>query len=134
MTRSPDTLPAPPLDAAWTHYVLLADRAALPAITAWLARLPEDATAVVHVEIDHEDERVELPGDERIAVCWLERQGMPVAESGLLEDMLVEVELPDEDGVTCFWIATGAARTARMAAFLADDWGIDPAAIHVAPL
>lgn len=128
--------PAPvtlPLDPAFSHYVLLADRAAQPAIASWLEQRPDGVRADVYIEIDHEGERIDLPGedeDDDLRLWWLERNGMDMVESGLLEDMLIEVELPDEDGVTCFWIATDAARNTRMAQFLADDWGIAPEALH----
>lgn len=137
MSTDTHPLTAIPLDPAFAHYVLLADRAALPAIAAWLENRPEGVQVEVYIEIDHEGERVDLPGedeDEDLRLWWLERNGMDMAESGLLEDMLIEVELPDQDGVTCFWIATEAARAQRMADFLASDWGIAADALHVAAL
>ena len=130
MTSDSPALPAIPCDGTCTHYVLLADRAALPAVAAWLEARPEGVSADVGIEIEHEGERCGLAVDEDVRLRWLERHGMDVADSALLEDLLVEVELPDEDGVTCFWIATDVHRCERIARFLADDWGIDPAAIH----
>ena len=134
-----DTAPitAVPLEEGFAHYVLLADRAALPAIATWLENRPEGVQAEVYIEIDHEGERIDLPGedeDEDLRLWWLERNGMDMADSGLLEDMLIEVELPDEDGVTCFWNATDGDRAQRMADFLANDWHIAPDAIRTVAL
>lgn len=81
-----------PLDFDW--YLLGADETALPALGAWLERLPADATVHAVVEVADPGERLELARE----VQWVYR-----SEGARLEDGIVKFVAPDGDGYV--WIA-----------------------------
>lgn len=107
-------------------YVLIGDETALPAIARRLAELPEHAQAEVLVEIPEEADRQPLPSAAQVRVSWLERNGVDAASSTLLEDALVDFEVPDGDAY--YWIALESRRARAMRQFFAEhlqvptDW------------
>ncbi|WP_176489779.1 siderophore-interacting protein [Mobilicoccus massiliensis] len=58
------------LDPAQTHYVLIADETAVPALREICAQLPAGARAEVHVEVADEAERIDLPSPAELDVTW----------------------------------------------------------------
>ncbi len=98
-------------------YVLIGDETALPAIARRLAELPEHAQAEVLVEIPEEADRQPLPSAAQVRVSWLERNGVDAASSTLLEDALVDFEVPDGDAY--YWIALESRRARAMRQFFA---------------
>ncbi|HEY0333320.1 MAG TPA: siderophore-interacting protein [Stenotrophomonas sp.] len=106
----------------YDQYVLLGDETALPAIGRWLEELDEDAIVDVYVEIEDEAERQLLTSAADVRVHWLERNGVPAAESRLLEETLRDFELPDGD--TFYWIATESRRARMMRKFIEGQWGV----------
>lgn len=138
-----DTLLARPLPrsgacaraAGYPHHVLLGDDSALPLLGRWLERLAEGISAEVFIEVADAAARQALAEDADIAIQWLERNDFPATESQLLEDALTDYEVPDgiEDIDAVFFVIAGeAARSARMAQFLGQAWGVAPEAIHLA--
>jgi NADPH-dependent ferric siderophore reductase len=81
-----------PLTFDW--YLLGADETALPALAAWLERLPADANVQAFVEVADEREEQPVPGEVR----WLHRDR---GES--LGDAVAKAEVPPGDGYV--WIA-----------------------------
>jgi NADPH-dependent ferric siderophore reductase len=79
--------------------LLIGDETALPAIARWLEEMPRHWTADVFVEIPDEDERQPLAVREGVDVRWLERNGVPAASSGLLEDTLRDWEPPEGEAL-----------------------------------
>lgn len=123
--------------ADYPHHVLLGDEAALALVGRWLERLPEGISAEVFVEVASPAARQPLAEDEDITIQWLERNDVSALDSQLLEDALTDWEAPDhvEDVDAVFFVIAGeAGRSARMARFLTEAWGVDPDAIHHAPL
>lgn len=97
-------------------YVLIGDETALPAIARRLAELPEHAQAEVLIEIPEEGDRQPLPSAAQVRVSWLERNGFDAANSTLLEDALVDFEVPDGDAF--YWIALESRRARMMRKFI----------------
>ena len=97
-------------------YVLIGDETALPAIARRLAELPEHAQAEVLIEIPEEGDRQPLPSAAQVRVSWLERNGFDAASSTLLEDALVDFEVPDGDAF--YWIALESRRARMMRKFI----------------
>jgi len=75
--RGPGGAYAP--DPAYDIQLLAGDEAAIPAIAAALDRLPEQAKAIVFVEVADADHHLELPAD-RAEIVWVHRDGHPYGE------------------------------------------------------
>jgi len=108
--------------ADYDQYVLFGDEAALPAIGRWLEEMGGDQVAEVFIEIANEGERQDLGSDADVRIHWLERNGVPGADSRLLEEMLRDYELADGD--TFFWIATESRRARVMRKFIEGQLGV----------
>ena len=106
----------------YDRYVLFGDETALPAIGRWLEEMGEELVAEVFIEIASEAERQVLASDADVRIHWLERNGVPAAESRLLEEMLRDYEL--EDGDTFFWIAAESRRARMMRKFIEGQLGV----------
>ena len=69
------------------------------------------------IEIPDEDERQPLAVREGVDVRRLERNGVPAATSGLLEETLRDWEPPEGEGDTYAWIACESRRARMMRKF-----------------
>jgi NADPH-dependent ferric siderophore reductase len=114
----------------YRHLLLLGDETALPAIARWLEEMPRHWTADVFVEIPDEDERQPLAVREGVDVRWLERNGVPAATSGLLEETLRDWEPPEGEGDTYAWIACESRRARMMRKFVEGHLGVPSADIR----
>lgn len=105
---------APPPSA---RTILIAgDESALPAIGANLEALPSGASARVYVQIAHEDDRQDLPGD----VTWLVRdRDAPLADA-----------VQDAPVVDYAWLAGEAATVRAMRRHFVRDRGMPRAAVE----
>ena len=106
----------------YDRYVLFGDETALPAIGRWLEEMGEELVAEVFIEIASEAERQVLASNADVRIHWLERNGVPAAESRLLEETLRDYEL--EDGDTFFWIAAESRRARMMRKFIEGQLGV----------
>ena len=89
------------------HYVLAGDESALPAIARWLEEMPAGRKASVLVEIPEDADRQRLETRADAQVTWLPRNGVPAAQSDLLENAL-DALAPEGD--TFWWVACEARR------------------------
>ena len=87
-------------DADW--FLLAADMTALPALTASLARLPDDATGYVVVEILSADDRQTLQVPENVSIKWVVNPTAGSDDSPLYE---VIKQLQWLDGRVSVWTA-----------------------------
>lgn len=85
-----------PLTFDW--YLLGADETALPALAAWLGRLPADATVLAFVEVAGAAEEQPLPARPNTRIHWLHRDSGEV-----LERAIRQAEVPAGDGYV--WVA-----------------------------
>ena len=88
-------------DAKW--YLLAGDETALPAIGRILERLPEDAKAVVRIEIGDKAEEQKLVSRANVDVQWLNRNGAEAGTTTLLQDAVRAVELPEGEEDIYVW-------------------------------
>jgi len=107
------------------RYVLVGDETALPAIGRWLEEMPAGTRAAALIEIPDAADRQALTTGADAEIVWLERNGAPAADSGLLEHALRE--LPPIDGDSYWWIAAASRRARAMRQWLeqrgvAKDW------------
>lgn len=114
----------------YRHLLLLGDETALPAIARWLEEMPRHWTADVFVEIPDEHERQPLAVREGVDVRWLERNGVPAAGSGLLEETLRDWEPPEGEDDTYVWIACESRRARMMRKFVEGHLGVASADIR----
>ena len=78
--------------AAW--YLFVGDDSALPAISAALEALPDDARGQVIVEVDSVADELLPPTPPGVAVQWLHREGGPPGEPSLLPDAVRALDWP----------------------------------------
>jgi NADPH-dependent ferric siderophore reductase len=90
-------------DAKW--YLLAGDETALPAIGRILERLPEDAKAVVRIEIGDKTDEQNLVSRANVDVQWLNRDGAEAGTTTLLQDAVRAVELPEGEEDIFVWAA-----------------------------
>jgi NADPH-dependent ferric siderophore reductase len=97
-----------PLNFDW--YLFAGDETALPAIGAWLERLPAGVPAYAFVEVADAAERQALQTRADATVVWLHRDGAPAGGTELLDQALRGQRLPAGDGYC--WVA-GEATTLK---------------------
>lgn len=110
-------------------YLFAGDETALPAIQAYVAMLPADACAFVHLEIADGTERQPIPGLAAPTVCWLPRGDREPGASTVLEDALRAMRLPPGHGQ--IWIAGHTPTVRRLRSHLLNERGIDRHAVYV---
>ena len=103
------------------HYVLIGDETALPAIGRWLEEMPASTRISALIEIPEVQDRQSLPARTGLDITWLERDGRPTEQEGLLEHALHA--LPTPPGDTFYWIATESRRARAMRQWL-DQRGV----------
>ncbi len=123
----PHGLYSVPSGASWQ--LLVGDETAVPAISAILERLPEQATARVFVEVADAADEIPLPGPATghgdVRVDWVHRDGAAPGEAVL--DAVRRAELP---GATPYaWLAGEAGLVKHTRRHLVRDRGVDKRAI-----
>jgi len=73
-------------DPAADHYLFVGDEAALPAISASIEALPDQAQATAFIEIDGPADEVRFGGSAKVDVRWLHRGTAPRGSTTLLDD------------------------------------------------
>ncbi|MGH3827280.1 MAG: siderophore-interacting protein [Pseudonocardiaceae bacterium] len=110
-------------------HLFAGDETALPAIQAYVAMLPPDASVLLYLEVADAAERQPMPGLARPAVCWLHRGDQAPGVSTVLEDALRAVRLPPGQGR--IWVAGHTPTVRRIRTHLLNERGIDRRALYV---
>ncbi|MFT4081407.1 MAG: siderophore-interacting protein [Nocardioides sp.] len=87
---------APPPSAR--HFCFAADETALPALSAILAGLPEEATGTAVIEIPTDADRRDLTAPAGVEVAWASRAGRPVPHGQLAIEAVRRIETAPEFG------------------------------------
>ncbi len=108
------------IDPTATHFVLIGDESALPAISQLIEHLPASATIEIVLEVAHPDARHELPPHRGAAIAWLDLP--PSSPPGSMLVTAVEaLHLADD---TRLWAAGEAAAMQRIRRHLFEERGM----------
>lgn len=118
-----------PLDAA--YYFLVTDASGLPAMSAYLERLPSTAQGVAFVEVEDASEEQTLVHPAGIILTWLHRNGAPQAHSTLLIDAVRQVAWPT--GEPFFWVAGEANAVAAVRTYARIERGLPRQQVDAIP-
>ncbi|MEO7194757.1 MAG: siderophore-interacting protein [Pseudonocardiaceae bacterium] len=110
-------------------HLFAGDETALPAIQAYVAMLPADASVLLYLEVADAAERQPIPGAARPTVCWLHRCDQEPGVSPVLEDALCAVRLPPGQGR--IWVAGHTPTVRRIRTHLLNERDIDRRALYV---
>ncbi|HEY0956655.1 MAG TPA: siderophore-interacting protein [Roseateles sp.] len=111
---------------AHTHWLLLGDETALPAIARWLEWLPPDRRVTVRVEVGSPSDRIALPGHEGLDLAWVQRRPAPQG-CALLAAVC---SLPLTPGYA--WIASESAQMRGLRQHLLSERGWPREHLHAA--
>lgn len=111
------------IDSAQTRFLLIADETALPALREICARLPQGATAEVHIEVANEAERIELPSPADLDVTWWLCSEHD-AQTGELVGRLAPHLRTAGSGVTV-WVGAEADSVTTLRTHLLTEAGVD---------
>ncbi|MGH3548817.1 MAG: siderophore-interacting protein [Pseudonocardiaceae bacterium] len=117
----------PDPQADW--HLFAGDETALPAIQAYVAMLPTNASALLYLEVADAAERQPIPGVARPTVCWLYRGDHAPGTSTVLYDALHDVPLPPGQGR--IWLAGHTPTVRRIRSHLLNQRGVDRRALYV---
>jgi NADPH-dependent ferric siderophore reductase len=117
----------PDPQADW--HLFAGDETALPAIQAYVAMLPANASALLYLEVADAAERQPIPGVAHPTVFWLHRGDCAPGMSTVLYDALHGVPLPPGQGR--IWLAGHTPTVRRIRAHLLSERGVDRRALHV---
>lgn len=117
----------PDPQADW--HVFAGDETALPAIQAYVAMLPANASVVLYIEVADAAEEQPMPGVASPVVHWLHRDRRPPGESTLLDDAVRAAQLPSGQGR--IWLAGHTPTVRRIRAYLLDEHGVDRRVLYV---
>ncbi|MFK4182788.1 siderophore-interacting protein [Streptomyces sparsogenes] len=117
----------PPPTTDWV--LIAADETALPAVAGILAWLPAGTRAKVWIEVQHAEDRQQLPTDADAEIVWLLRDGADPDQprSALLLDGVRTATLPE--GTPYAWIAGEAGTVRALRRHLVRERGFDRKAI-----
>jgi NADPH-dependent ferric siderophore reductase len=110
-------------------HLFAGDETALPAIQAYVAMLPANASALLYLEVADAAEHQPVPGAAAPAVCWLHRGDREPGTSPALYDALHAAPLPPGQGR--IWLAGHTPTVRRIRAHLLNERGIDRRALYV---
>jgi len=113
----------PDPEADW--HLLAGDEAAIPAIGAALAAMPDDAVGHALIEVATPDDEWNLTAPEGIEVTWLHRGGPFTPESTVIEQAVKD--LPWRDGRVQAFVHGEREIMKALRAYLHDERGIDRA-------
>ncbi|GIV77820.1 MAG: siderophore-interacting protein [Litorilinea sp.] len=119
-----------PLDAGW--YLFVGDESALPAISAYLERLPASARgyALVEVADSQEEQRLHYPA--AVELIWFHRNGVPAGQSQVLLEAVAQLAWPSQSGLFV-WIAGEAAMVTGLHSYLRTARAVPREAIRAIP-
>ncbi|MBL4892639.1 MAG: siderophore-interacting protein [Rhizobiaceae bacterium] len=86
------------LSADFDWYLLIGDETALPAIGRQIEELPSGKKVIALIEIADKSERQNFQANADVDIHWLERDGRPTGETGLLIDAVRALDMPVGDG------------------------------------
>lgn len=112
---------APDPQADW--HLLVGDEAAIPAISAALEAMPDDAKGVAYLEVHGTEDQLDLQAPDGIQVVWLHRGEAAAGTTDLLIDAVRATEWPDGTVQVFAHGERGAMKQLRP--FLTDDRGVD---------
>ncbi|HEX6404610.1 MAG TPA: siderophore-interacting protein [Pseudonocardiaceae bacterium] len=110
-------------------HLFAGDETALPAIQAYVAMLPANASVALSVEVADAAEEQAMPGPATPAVRWLHRNGRAPGTSTLLDDALRAAQFPPGQGR--IWLAGHIPTVRRIRAHLLNERGVDRGALYV---
>jgi NADPH-dependent ferric siderophore reductase len=116
-----------PMDFDW--HLLIGDETALPAVARRLEELPEQAQAIVVLEVANAQERIEFHTKARADIQWCYRDATGNYGEALLE-ALKRLPIPEDDGYV--WAAGEAAAMRAARQFLVTERGVDKSRIRAA--
>jgi NADPH-dependent ferric siderophore reductase len=117
----------PDPDADW--HLFAGDETALPAMQAYVAMLPTNASVALYVEVADAAEEQPIPGPATPTVRWLHRDNREPGTSTLLDDALRAAQLPPGHGR--IWLAGHTPTVRRIRAHLLNERGVDRGALSV---
>jgi NADPH-dependent ferric siderophore reductase len=110
-------------------HLFAGDETALPAIQAYVAMLPANASVALYVEVADAAEEQDMPGAATPAVRWLHRSGRAPGTSTLLDDALRAAQFPPGQGR--IWLAGHTPTVRRIRAHLLNERDVDRGALYV---
>src|SRR5437764_11583024 len=110
-------------------HLFAGDETALPAMQAYVAMLPANASVALYVEVADAAEEQVMPGAATPAVRWLHRNGRAPGTSTLLDDALRAAQFPPGQGR--IWLAGHTPTVRRIRAHLLNERGVDRGALYV---
>jgi NADPH-dependent ferric siderophore reductase len=116
-------------DPAADWHLFAGDETALPAIQAYAAMLPANASALLYLEVADAAEQQPIPGVAHRTVCWLHRGNRAPGMSAVLEDALRDAPLPPGQGR--IWLAGHTPTVRRIRSHLLNQCGVDRRALYV---
>jgi NADPH-dependent ferric siderophore reductase len=108
---------------AFDWHLLMGDDTALPAIARRLGELPTGARAVVLVEVDSPEDRIDLPSDAKLDVQWIYRNAAGSGATPLLDALRA---MPMSDGTFHSWIACETAQAKLLRTYLIAECKANP--------
>lgn len=117
------------LDAAW--YLFVGDESALPAIAAYLERLPASAQGYALVEVADSQEEQRLYRPTGMELIWFHRNGVPAGQSRVLIEAVAQLTWPQ--GSLFVWIAGEASIVAGIHRYLRTVRAIPKESIQAIP-
>lgn len=81
-------------DPAADWYLFAGDESALPAISAAIESLPQDATGLAFLEVDGDADIQQIGAPAGVELVWLQRGGVSAGSSDLLVDAVRDAEWP----------------------------------------
>lgn len=82
-------------DPAADWYLFAGDESALPAISAAIESLPQDATGLAFLEVDGDADIQQIGAPAGVELVWLKRGGVPAGSSDLLVNAVRDAEWPE---------------------------------------
>ncbi|MBV8996531.1 MAG: siderophore-interacting protein [Pseudonocardiales bacterium] len=110
-------------------HLFAGDETALPAMQAYVAMLPANASVALYVEVADAAEEQPMPGAATPTVRWLHRNNCEPGTSTLLDDAVRAARLPPGKGH--IWLAGHTPTVRRIRAHLLNERGVDRGALYV---
>ncbi|WP_036666398.1 siderophore-interacting protein [Paludibacterium yongneupense] len=114
---------------AFDWHLLAGDLSALPAIARRLEELPAGKRALVLIDTDSEDARIDLPSAAAVDIRWVCRDPQDAASDTLL-CALRKLDLPAGEGYA--WAAGELGLAQALRSHLIDERGLDKSRVRVA--
>jgi NADPH-dependent ferric siderophore reductase len=108
---------------AFDWHLLMGDDTALPAIARRLGELPTGARAVVLVEVDSPEDRIDLPSGAKLDVQWIYCNAAGSGATPLLDALRA---MPVSDGTFHSWIACETAQAKLLRTYLIAECKANP--------